>query len=270
MLGRLQRAQTHSARARFHRNVAPVQLSAWVAARMAAMAADEDSRNDAQRQTLPLSPDNNDDNNNNNNNNRNGAQQRALPTPPPTATTATPTDSTMTTTTMTTADTETMTTTTGADMADKARQATEKARFTAVLNALVEHDLQRRSRDAWQRECAAGRYWTALVTRFGAGVVLVKPRLMGMTTKGFVSYFLGFLFLSLLPFLLFSTSLSQPLSIISSLCPRHYQCLLLPARHFPIVFLSQRASSIAASSPPPPTSAYHRQLIKFSYRQIFF
>jgi hypothetical protein len=68
-----------------------------------------------------------------------------------------------------------------------------------VLNALVEHDPQRRSLDAWRRECAVGRYWTALVARFGAVVALVKPRLMGMTTKGPSSIFLAFF-----------TSLSSP------------------------------------------------------------
>jgi hypothetical protein len=64
----------------------------------------------------------------------------------------------------------------------------ERARLTAVLGELVRDDSQRRSCDVWRRECAAGRHWKALVARFGAGVALVKPRLLGLTTKGCVCF----------------------------------------------------------------------------------
>jgi hypothetical protein len=59
----------------------------------------------------------------------------------------------------------------------------DRARLTAVLDALVAYDAQRSSRDVWRRERAGGRHWKALVARFSAGVELVKPRLVGLTIK---------------------------------------------------------------------------------------
>jgi hypothetical protein len=60
MLGRLPCAQTHSARVRFHRNVALVQLAAWVVVRMTAMAADDNAVDN-----INNNDDNNDDDDDN-------------------------------------------------------------------------------------------------------------------------------------------------------------------------------------------------------------
>ncbi len=69
-----------------------------------------------------------------------------------------------------------------------ARHRTDRDRYTAVLDILVKHDRQRRGRDTWRRECAAGRHWTTFVQRFGVGVAIVKPRLLGLNSKGFVLF----------------------------------------------------------------------------------